>query len=120
MKQFFGLLLIQLVTAVCFAQEYKPTDQGSTVAFEIKNFGFNTKGSFSGLEGKINFDPKDVARSSFDVSVSAASVNTDNNMRDGHLKKEGYFDVENYPRIHFVSTGVSAPDRMDIIHLPAS
>jgi polyisoprenoid-binding protein YceI len=111
MKHFFGLLLIQLITAAVFAQEYKPTDQGSTIGFEIKNFGFNTKGNFSGLEGKISFDAKDNSKTSFDVSVDAKSVNTDNNLRDGHLKKEGYFDTEKYPRIRLVSTGISGPDK---------
>jgi polyisoprenoid-binding protein YceI len=104
----FGLLL---TAAAGFAQEYKPVDEGSSVSFMIKNLGFNSKGVFTGLEGKIIFDPKDPAKASFDVSVSAASVNTDNSSRDGHLKKESYFDVEKYPRIRFVSTSLSAPDK---------
>jgi polyisoprenoid-binding protein YceI len=32
-------------------------------------------------------------------------------MRDDHLKKESYFDVSHYPRIRFVSTGVSPADK---------
>ena len=109
-KFLFASALVLLIQAACFGQEYKPTDQGSTIAFEIKNFGFNSKGSFSGLEGKITWDPKDASKAGFDVSVSSASVNTDNETRDSHLKKESYFDVEKYPRIRLVSTGVSGPD----------
>jgi polyisoprenoid-binding protein YceI len=102
--------------ALCFsipvlAQEYKPSDQGSAIEFVIKNLGFNTKGSFTGLDGKITFDPANPAGSSFDVSIDAASVNTDNGMRDDHLKKESYFYVEKYPRIRFVSTSIAGPDR---------
>ena len=111
MKFLFALLLTQLTLTAGFAQEYKPTDAGSTVGFEIKNFGFNSKGTFTGLEGKILFDPKDPSKASFDVSVDAASINTDNNMRDSHLKKDGYFEVEKYPRIRFVSTSLSGPDK---------
>jgi len=111
MKALLTLLLIQLTAATSFAQEFKPTDDGSVVSFEIKNFGINSKGIFTGLEGKIVFDPKDVAKASFDVSINAASINTDNNSRDGHLKKESYFDVEKYPRIRFVSTSISGPDK---------
>ena len=44
------------------------------------------------------------------VSINAASVNTDNETRDNHLKKESYFDVEKYPRIRLVSASVSGPD----------
>ncbi|HEY4286322.1 MAG TPA: YceI family protein [Puia sp.] len=111
MKALLTLLLIQLTAAACFAQEFKPVDEGSAVSFEIKNLGFNSKGTFSGLEGKIVFDPKDVSKASFDVSINAASINTDNDARDSHLKKDGYFDVEKYPRIRFVSTSLSGPDK---------
>jgi polyisoprenoid-binding protein YceI len=111
MKQFLALVFLQLTLTTCFAQEFKPTDEGSAVSFEIKNFGINSKGSFTGFEGKITFDPKDPGKASFDVSINAASINTDNNMRDTHLKKESYFDVEKYPRIRFVSTSLSAPDK---------
>jgi polyisoprenoid-binding protein YceI len=109
-KFLFAAALVFSITSACFGQEYKPTDQGSTIAFEIKNFGFNSKGSFSGLEGQITWNPKDATKAAFDVSISAASVNTDNETRDNHLKKEGYFDVGKYPRIRLVSASISGPD----------
>jgi len=93
------------------AQPYVPVNSGSTVTFEIKNFGLNSKGSFSGLEGKIFFDPKDLAKASFDVSLDASTISTDNAMRDDHLKKEDYFDVANHPRIRFVSTSVTPTNK---------
>lgn len=105
----FGSLLL-LTSAVCAAQDYQPVDQGSEIGFEIKNFGINTRGTFSGLEGKIVWDPNDLAKAFFDVSVGAATINTDNEMRDGHLRKEDYFDAGKYPRIRLVSTAVTGPD----------
>ncbi|HEX9512143.1 MAG TPA: YceI family protein [Puia sp.] len=108
MKSLLLFSLIQfsiIVSAV--AQEYQPAEQGSSVTFKVKNFGFSVDGSFTGLQGKMIFDPKDPAKALFDVSVDAASVNTDNEQRDNHLKKEEYFDVQNYPRIRFVSTAVT-------------
>ena len=88
-------------------QQYKPAEDGSSIKFKIKNFGLETGGSFTGLEGTISFDPNDLSKDNFNLSVDAASINTDNNMRDNHLKKEDYFDVQNYPRIRFVSTRVT-------------
>jgi len=105
------VLLAQLWAAVSIAQEYKPVDEGSLVAFEIKNLGFNTRGSFRGLDGRIVFSPNDPSKTSMDVTVDATTVNTDNEMRDSHLKKESYFDVEKYPKIRFVSTSCSGPDK---------
>lgn len=115
MKYLLGFLLTQLAMAPSFAQsaghQFLPADQGSSIGFRIKNLGFNTDGSFSGLQGAIVFDPQNTATDSFDVSVDAASINTDNKMRDDHLKKDIYFDVEKYPRIRFVSTAVTAVDK---------
>jgi polyisoprenoid-binding protein YceI len=85
--------------------------EGSTVTFKIKNFGFNTDGSFKGLQGVIVWDAQNPARDSFDVSIDAASVNTDNDTRDDHLKKDTYFDVEKFPRIRFVSSAVAVADK---------
>ena len=111
MRTFLGSLLILMSVQLTFAQGYKPADQGSAVGFEIKNLGFNTKGSLNGLDGKITWDPKDPGKAVFDVSVAAATINTDNEMRNDHLKKESYFDVEKYPRISMVSTSITGPDR---------
>ncbi|HWB94840.1 MAG TPA: YceI family protein [Puia sp.] len=111
MKAFLGSLLILLSVQPSFAQEYQPTDQGSTISFQIKNFGVNTRGSFSGLDGKITWDPKDPATAVFDVSIDAATINTDNEMRNDHLKKESFFDAEKYPRIRMVSKSITGPDK---------
>ncbi|HUB60437.1 MAG TPA: YceI family protein [Puia sp.] len=117
MRIVIGFALAQLAVLCSYAQSpsaahsFLPVDEGSTISFRIKNFGFNTEGSFKGLQGAIFFDPQNTAADSFDVSIDAASVNTDNGMRDDHLRKDSYFDVEKYPRIRFVSTGVTAVDR---------
>src|SRR5258708_15071849 len=91
-------------------QLYTPVDQGSSITFEIRNFGFKVDGSLSGLEGKISFNPEHPADAVFDVSVGAATIHTGNEMRDEHLRKESYFDVQKYPRIRFVSTHIAAGD----------
>jgi polyisoprenoid-binding protein YceI len=114
MRYLVGLVVAQLAMTQVYAQSpgltYVPVDEGSAISFKIKNFGFNTDGTFKGLGGRIVFDPQHVAADSFDVSIDAASVNTDNDMRDDHLRKDGYFDVEKYPRIRLVSTAVVVVD----------
>ena len=111
MKFLLGGLLLLSAAGSCLAQQYKPADDGSEIGFVIKNFGINTKGSFRGLDGTISWYPQDPGKCLFDVSIDASTVNTDNSMRDDHLKKESFFDVEKYPRIRFVSTGISGPDK---------
>jgi polyisoprenoid-binding protein YceI len=110
----FSLLTI---TGIFASDRYKPEDQGSSIQFKIKNLGFNVNGSFSGLDGNIQFDPNNLTASNFDVSIDANTVNTDNNMRDNHLRNETYFDVKNYPRIHFVSTKITTSNKTGILFI---
>lgn len=97
-----------LITVAWQTPVWTPVDNGSSVKFKIKNLGVSVGGSFTGLQGKIVFDPSNPSASSFDASVDANSINTGIDLRDDHLKKEEYFDVKNYPKIHFVSTRVTA------------
>ncbi|HTS43183.1 MAG TPA: YceI family protein [Puia sp.] len=110
MKRIILFVLIVIAGKIAQAQ-YKPVDKGSSVQFKIKNFGFNTGGSFSGLSGAIQFDPNNLSAAAFDVTVDANTINTDITMRDNHLREDTYFDVKNYPRIHFVSTKVSQSNK---------
>lgn len=106
MKSAFLLSLIILAANLPITQ-FSPVDNGSSVQFKIKNFGINTGGSFTGLQGAIRFDRNNFNESSFDVSIDANTINTGNDARDNHLRKDTYFDVKTYPRIHFLSTKVT-------------
>ena len=114
MRHIIGFVFAQLAMTTLYAQtpgrSFLPVDAGSTIRFKIKNFGFNSEGSFKGLQGAIHWDAQNAATDSFDVSIDAKSVNTDNEARDEHLRKDGYFDVEKYPRIRFVASSVVATD----------
>jgi polyisoprenoid-binding protein YceI len=90
-----------------FAQQLTPVDAGSSIEFSINNFGFSTKGSFKGLSGKISFDANDLTRSVFDVSILASSIETGNNTRDRHLRREDYFDVDHFNIITIKSESIS-------------
>jgi polyisoprenoid-binding protein YceI len=103
-----SLALVIFLAPPASAQQYTPVDPGSAVKFTIHNFGFGVDGHFTGLQGRIVFDPAHPADASFDVTIDATTVNTESDMRDNHLKKEDYFDVTNFPRIRFQSTGVSS------------
>ncbi len=93
---------------VVHAQTYVPVNDSSSVNFSIKNLGIKVKGSFTGLQGTIGFDPIQPEKSVFEVLIDAASVNTGNEKRDAHLRQEVFLDVKNYPHIKFVSTKVAA------------
>jgi polyisoprenoid-binding protein YceI len=94
--------MFTILAGTSFAQ-VKSTVTKSSVTFKIKNLGINTSGNFSGLQASIQFKPTDLTASTIEASVETATVNSDNTMRDEHLKKEDYFDVVKYPKITFKS-----------------
>lgn len=108
----YSILLFAAQRAIC---QFTPVDKQSTVEFKIKNFGFTVTGNFTGISGKIAFDPRNLVASSFNVSVDANTVNTDNNLRDDHLRGETYFDVKKYPRISFVSTKITNSNKEGVL-----
>lgn len=82
-------------------------EETTTVSFEIRSMKVNkVRGSFSGIEGTIHFNPSDPGSSDFNVCIDATTVNTDNEKRDNHLRKEDFFHVEAYPTICFKSEEV--------------
>lgn len=46
--------------------------------------------------------------SSVQATVQAASITTDNEMRDGHLKSADFLDLENHPTLALTSTSITA------------
>lgn len=115
MKILFTLICSLLAVNHIFTQSFKPADEGSEVSFKIKNFGINVKGSFTGLKGKVLFNPDSLALCSFNVTVDAKTISTGIEQRDNHLRKEEFFDAARYPYIHFVSTKVTTSDHKDYL-----
>jgi polyisoprenoid-binding protein YceI len=104
----FFLLMIRPASG-----QIHPVAKESTVNFSIRNFGFKTGGTLAAPEGDIIFTPENLPRSSFNVTIKTASINTDINSRDEHLRNEDYFDVKNYPVIRFVSDQIRAINNKD-------
>ncbi len=99
-------IFLSLFTILLSAQSIRSTDNGSEIIFSINNFGLSTKGSLSGLTGSINWNPQDLKTASFNVSVATKTINTDNRLRDDHLKKSDYFNVEKFPSINIQSNQI--------------
>lgn len=79
------------------------------VGFAVKHMMISTvKGRFADLSGTITMDETDPARSSVEVTINAASVDTRQEQRDAHLRSADFFDVENYPTLTFRSRRVES------------
>jgi polyisoprenoid-binding protein YceI len=76
-------------------------DAGHSLAeFGVKHMMVSTtKGRFSDIAGTIVIDETDAGKSTVDVTIQVASINTFDEKRDAHLKSPDFFDVEHFPVI---------------------
>ncbi len=72
-------------------------------AVPIMNGLSKVHGKFSEFTMDLNFDEKDITKSSVNVVIKAKSVDTGINQRDEHLRTADFFEVEKFPDITFKS-----------------
>jgi polyisoprenoid-binding protein YceI len=65
------------------------------------------RGNFTAYEGGFTIDAANIGASSANLTIQAASISTGSADRDGHLISPDFLDVENFPTLTFVSTGVA-------------
>jgi polyisoprenoid-binding protein YceI len=76
----------------------------TSVGFSAKHLGVATvRGRFDKVDAEIALDdPEDPTTGRGTVTIDAASINTNNEQRDGHLRSPDFLDVEKFPTITFV------------------
>jgi len=80
----------------------------SVAEFKVKHMMIaNVKGHFSKVSGVLIRDESNPANDRVEATIEAASIETRNEQRDGHLKSADFFHVEKFPTLHFKSTGIS-------------
>jgi polyisoprenoid-binding protein YceI len=79
----------------------------SKATFSAKYAMISTvRGQFNVLNGQVHIDEQHPENSWVEAQVDAASIDTQSEMRDGHLKSPDFLDVEKYPTLHFKSTRI--------------
>jgi polyisoprenoid-binding protein YceI len=104
------LAVIAVALAVASASAapvaYKIDPSHSEVGFKIRHFFSKVPGRFNDVAGTVSLDDKNLAASSVDVTIQTASINTNNERRDNHLRSDDFFSAEKFPTITFKSTKV--------------
>jgi polyisoprenoid-binding protein YceI len=106
----------------------QPADGGTVQRFELDhahtNIGFtarhmmvtNVRGSFNSFRGHIDLDTEDLTRSKVFVEIDVASIDTNNQRRDDHLRSDDFFDAAEYPTITFLGERVEQDGDELILH----
>ena len=85
---------------------YKIDGVHSNISFKVRHLMSKVQGRFGKAEGVVNVDTQDITKSSVDVTIAVASVSTNEDKRDAHLRSADFFDAEKFPAITFKSTSV--------------
>ncbi len=79
----------------------------SSVGFVARHLiAAKVRGHFTDFAGTITIGDS-IATSKVEATVQAASITTDNEMRDGHLKSADFLDLENHPTLTLTSTSIT-------------
>ncbi|MET7302694.1 YceI family protein [Embleya sp. NPDC005575] len=80
----------------------------SDVSFSVRHLGVaKVRGRFDDFGGSI-VTAENPLESSVTATIKTASVNSNNKMRDDHIRNEDFLDTDKFPELTFVSTGIHA------------
>ncbi len=88
----------------------------SFIGFKVTHYGLvEVPGYFRDFTGTVNFDSKDITKSSVEFTAKVTSVDTGVEGRDNHLRNADFFEVAKFPDLTFKSTKVEK--RGDVLML---
>jgi polyisoprenoid-binding protein YceI len=99
-------LLITLYSSLTYGQDSWEIDS-TRVIFHISNADFEVEGIITGVLADIKFSKDKLDKSFFKATVKPKTIQTGIKLRDIHLKKSDYFDVERYPNIKIESNRIT-------------
>ena len=107
-----GALAVALIAslapdAVAEARAGWATDAAHTeINFSVTHFFTPVTGSFEDYEIELDYDAENPEKSTVEVRIKAASIDTGNEKRDDHLRSADWFEADKYPYLTFTSTSV--------------
>ena len=79
----------------------------SELNFQVRHLVTRVRGRFTDFDGAVSIDAASPERSSVNVNIKAATIDTSTADRDAHLRSDDFFAVEKYPALTFSSTWVT-------------
>ena len=92
------------------ADDYVIDTKGAhaSIKFRVQHLGYSwLYGRFNEFGGTFSYDEKAPEKSSVEVTIKTASVDSNHAERDKHLRSDDFLHVDKYPEAKFVSTSYS-------------
>ena len=102
------ILLADMGPASAGAPQWTVDPAKSSIGFTGRQMGVPSKGRFKTFTATVRFDPGDLATSTVEVTVDAASADAGNPDIDKELKQPKWFDVARFPTVRFETTAFRA------------
>ena len=118
-RKFLILVVLAAVLAAqpLFAAKFKVDHAHTNVSFSVKHMVIaKTTGSFTDFDASLEVDPNDMSTFVVMATIQAASIDTNNDRRDNHLRSADFLDVANHPTITFESSTVSTMGGKQVLH----
>lgn len=107
MKKTLVVLVSLLSTMGLKAQTWQVDPAHTGIHFNVDYMVItDVEGSFKVFDGKVESVKPDFTDAKVDFNVDVNSINTDNEMRDKHLKSEDFFNADKFPKMTFKSTSM--------------
>lgn len=106
MKKIISLAVVALLTTSVFAQSKWTVDPvHSNVLFSVQHLVISeVEGSFKKFDGSFTASKPDFSDAAINFAIDVNSIDTDNEMRDKHLKSDDFFNAGKFPTATFKST----------------
>ena len=103
MKKLNTLVAAMLIAGASMAQSNWAIDKAhSNIGFSVAHMVVSeTTGNFKDFDAKVTSTADDFAGATIEFTAKTASVFTDNEKRDGHLKSDDFFNAEKFPELKF-------------------
>ena len=103
-------LAIILCAGSAAAETFEIDAAHSSISFRIRHIVAKVRGRFDAFSGSFDYTAGKPATWKASAEIDAASINTNEPKRDGHLRTADFFDVEKCPKIEFKSTRIANAD----------
>jgi polyisoprenoid-binding protein YceI len=123
-----GFLWVLLLLNFVFSDETKKGTQETVASYRVDkahtNIGFwvrhmvlsKVHGEFKDYDVVFKWDENNLGNASIEVHIRTASIDTDNERRDKHLKSSDFLAIESYPEIVFESTKIEHDEDGYVAH----